>query len=84
MAVRAPASCRGFSFWREAASLGAAQLAMRSTAVSRQDDSGQVTMGAVYRLAMRVEDYRATGPQTPEGAWPMAKELLAEKSCRRR
>jgi len=21
--------------------------------------------------------YRATGPQTPEGAWPMAKELLA-------
>ena len=31
----------------------AAQLAMRSTAIPRQDDSGQVTMAAVYRLATR-------------------------------
>jgi putative acetyltransferase len=61
VAVRAPASCRGFSFCREAASpvgLPDAQFVVQSAAVLRQYDSGQMTMGAVYRVALRKDASR--------------------------
>jgi hypothetical protein len=43
----------------------AVQLVMRSTTVSRSPD-----------FYLRC-GYEVTGPQTPEGVWPMTKELLA-------
>ncbi len=46
---------RGFSFWDgdDFVGLPATWRPMHSTAVLRQYDSGQVTMGAVYRVALR-------------------------------